>query len=39
MREPEMQKVSKCVRVNSFVGVLMIMLCELKVTSESKKIV
>ena len=37
MREREMLKVTKCVRVNSFVGALMNMVCELKITSVSKK--
>ena len=37
MREREMLKVTKCVRVNSFVGALMNMVCELKITSWSKK--
>ena len=39
MRESEMLKVTKCVRVNSFVGALINMVCELKITSGSKKIV
>ena len=33
MREREMLKVTKCVRVNSFVGALISMVCELKNTS------
>ena len=37
MREREMLKVTKCVRVNSYVGALMNMECELKITSWSKK--
>ena len=37
MREREMLKVTKCVRVNSYVGALMNMVCELKITSWSKK--
>ena len=37
MREREMLKVTKCVRVNSFVGALINMLCELKITSGFKK--
>ena len=39
MREREMLKVTKCVRVNSFVGTLMHIVCKLIITSESKKIV
>ena len=39
MREREMLKVTKCVRVNSFVGALISMVCEQKITSGSKKIV
>ena len=39
MREREMLKVTKCVRVNSSVGALIKMVCELKITSGSKKIV
>ena len=39
MREREMQEVTKCVGINSFVGALMNMVCELKITSGSKKIV
>ena len=37
MREREMLKVTKYVRVNSFVGVVINMVCELKNTSWSKK--
>ena len=37
MREGEMLKFTKCVRVNSFVGALLNMVCELKITSGSKK--
>ena len=37
MREREMLKVTKCVGVNSFVRVLMNMVCELKNTSGFKK--
>ena len=37
MREREMVKVTKCVRVNFFVGALMNMVCELKNISWSKK--
>ena len=37
MREREMLKVTKFVRVNSFVVVLMNMVCEPKITSGSKK--
>ena len=37
MREYEMLKVAKCIRVNSFVGALINMVCELKITSGSKK--
>ena len=37
MREREMLKDTKCVRVNSFVGALINMVCELKITSGSKK--
>ena len=37
MREREMLKVTKYVRVNSFVGALMNMVCELKNTAWSKK--
>ena len=37
MREREMLKVTKCVRVNSFVGALKNMVCEFKITSWSKK--
>ena len=39
MSECEMLKVTKCMRVNSFVGALIYMVCELKITSGSKKIV
>ena len=39
MREREMLKVTKCVRVNSFVESLINIMCELKITSRSKKIV
>ena len=39
MHEREMLKVTKCMRVNSFVGALIYMVCELKITSGSKKIV
>ena len=37
MREREMLKVTKCVGVNSFVGALINMVSELKITSGSKK--
>ena len=37
MREGVMLKVTKCVRVNTFVGALINMVCELKITSGSKK--
>ena len=37
MRERERLKVTKYVRVNCFVGALINMVCELKITSESKK--
>ena len=37
MREREMPKVTKCVRVNSFVEALINMVCELKITSGSEK--
>ena len=37
MREREMLKVSKCLRVNTFVGALINMIYELKITSGSKK--
>ena len=37
MRECEMLKVTKCIRVNSFVGALINMACELKITSGYKK--
>ena len=33
MRELEMLKATKCVGVNSFVGALINMVCELKITS------
>ena len=33
----EMLKVTKCIRVNSFVGALIIMVCDIKFTSGSKK--
>ena len=36
MREREMLKVTKCLRIN-FVGALINMVCELKITSGSKK--
>ena len=39
MHGREMLKVTKCVRVNSFVGALINMVCELKITSGSKIIV
>ena len=39
MREREMLKVTKCIRVNSFGEILINMLCELRNTSGSKKIV
>ena len=39
MREREMLKVTKCVRVNSFVGALINMVCELKILHNLKKIV
>ena len=39
MRERDMLKVTKCLRVNSFVGALINMVCEPKITSGSKKIV
>ena len=39
MREREMLNVTKCVTVNSFVGALINMVCELKINSGSKKIV
>ena len=38
MREHEMLKVTKCLRVNSFVGAFISMVCESKITSGSKKI-
>ena len=37
MREREMLKVTKCLRVNSFVGALINKICGLKITSGSKK--
>ena len=37
MREREMLKVTKFLRVNSFVGALISMVCEPKITSGSKK--
>ena len=37
MREREMIKGTKCLRVNSFVGALINIVCELKNTSGSKK--
>ena len=37
MREREMLKVTKCLRVNSFVGALMKMVYKLKITSGFKK--
>ena len=37
MREREILKVTKCVRVNSFVGALINMVCELENTSWSEK--
>ena len=37
MREREMQKVTKCVRVNSFVEALINMVREIKITSWSIK--
>ena len=39
MREREMLKVTKCIRVSSFKEALINMVCELKITSGSKKIV
>ena len=39
MCEREMLKVTKCLRVNSFVGALMNMVCELKILQGLKKIV
>ena len=39
MREREMLKATKCLRVNSSVGALINMVYKLKNTSESKKIV
>ena len=38
MRESEMQKVTKCITVNSLVEALINMVCELKITLGSKKI-
>ena len=37
MREREMLKVTKCLGVNSFVGALINMACEPKITSGSEK--
>ena len=37
MREREMLKVTKCVRVNSFIGALINMIWKLKITSGSKE--
>ena len=37
MREREMLKVTKCLRINSFVGALINTVCELKITSGFKK--
>ena len=37
MREREMLKVTKCLRVNSFVGALINIVYELKITSRSEK--
>ena len=37
MCEREMLKVTKCLRVNSFVGALISMVCEPKITSGSNK--
>ena len=37
MREREMLNVTKCIRVNSSVEALINMVCEPKITSESKK--
>ena len=37
MREHEMLKVTKCLRINSFVGALINMVYELKIISWSKK--
>ena len=37
MREREMLKVTKCLRVNFFDGALINMVCEPKITSGSKK--
>ena len=39
MHEREMVKVTKCVRVNTFDGALINMVCELNITSGYKKIV
>ena len=39
MREHEMLKVTKCLRVNSFVGALINMVCELKILQGLEKIV
>ena len=38
MREHEMQKVTKCIGVNSIVEALINMICEQKIISESEKI-
>ena len=38
MREREMLKVTICIRENSFVEALINMVCELKITSGSKKL-
>ena len=37
MREHEMLKVTKCLRVNSFVGAFIGMVCESKITSGFEK--
>ena len=37
MREREMLKVTECVGVNTFVGALINIVCELNITSGSKK--
>ena len=37
MREREMLKVTKCLRVNSFVGALINMVCKIKYTSGFRK--
>ena len=37
IRERGMLKVTKCLRVNSFVGALINMVCELKINSGTKK--